>query len=258
MNSIEPALRLLMPRGYVPSCSNPIRIDCAGSQDAARRGEDVEVRPVVGLVGLAVQGPGELLPVQAAVSSTWRRGLSVAFTSVVGPRGLVAGPAPGTGRGRARRGGGRGPSGIAVGRQVLAPVVFLLFLGGAALASPARLRPPASARRRAGRRPRVPAAGPSPRQRPRPQPMHDPGGVRLAAPVDTAAQDDEEDGQAYRARPAEHQGRPIELQHADVAGADRVPQRPVADPVDLIGEQPIAGEAQDVRAPPHRSCSGSA
>ena len=40
----------------------------------------------------------------------------------------------------------------------------------------------------------------------------------------------------------------VELQHADVAPAHRVPERPVAHPVDLVREQPITREAEHRQA----------
>ena len=169
----------------------------ARRQRSARRGEDEEMAPVVGLVRVVVEGPGQLLPVGAPVSKTSRSGLSVSLMTLERPASVVTAPL-GEQVEVERDVTEAGDPGVAVGRQVLPPVVLFLFLGGAALASPADFNasqiPATSGTIAQGASRRAVRAGHGRRA----QPMHDPRGVRLAAAVETDREDGEEDGQADR------------------------------------------------------------
>ena len=104
MNSARAAASLADPPGISPLVLESDLDLLAGSEDSARRGEDVEVRPVVGRNRLAVQRPGELLPVRAAGQQDLvERLLAVVDQLVRAPR-RGSGLARERGRGRARRG----------------------------------------------------------------------------------------------------------------------------------------------------------
>ncbi len=219
----------------------------AGSEGALRRREDKKPRAVLGRVGLVVHGPRQLLPVRAARQQDLVERLVARVDQVVFPRDVIAASL------------GKevevelhvlriGDLGVAVRGHVLAPVILFLFLGRAALVPPAHFECQPDAGERAGAPSRVPSAsvasasarglsrwttriGSHSRRRKR-------------ASVSTTRK---------TARPtakssAQDHGRAIELEHADIAPAHRAPQRPVADPVDLIGERAITREAQDRQA----------
>ena len=202
-----------------------------GREDAAGRGEHVEVRAVVGPVGLAVARPGELLPVRAAGQQHLPERLLHVVDQLVGPAGVVARPLGEEVEMQLDAAETRGPR-VAIGRQVLAPVVLLLLLGRAALASPADVEGQPCARDERGRGPRVPAAIAVPaRARGRSRWM-----IRVASGsrrrYHLTARQAKKMASPIAEQPAEHHGRAVELQHAHVAGRDRLPHRPVPDPVE--------------------------
>ena len=74
--------------------------------------------------------------------------------------------------------------------------------------------------------------------------MHEPRGVHLAAAVKRTVMTAKNAVMPSASRRLRNSGRAIQLEHADFARLNRTPQRPVADPVDLIGECAITREVQ--------------
>ncbi len=212
----------------------------ARSEGTSRGVEDVEVRPIGGREGLAVHRPGELLPVQTARQEDFADRSVGAVDQVEGPTHVIARPFGEEVEVQRHLPDVRDP-GVAVRGQVLAPVVLLLLLGRAALWPPANFqRQPDTGDQGdhgPGRKPQDHRGG-----SPRSQPMHELGRVYLATAKKPYRHDGEEDRQTQGHDAVQDQGATIELQHAHVAIPDGLPQRPVADPVDLVGPEPVSRE----------------
>ena len=159
MNSGRAAPLLADPPGISPLVLEPDPHLLAGREGAVRRREDIEPRAVLGRDGLPSMVQDSFSQCGPPVSRTSSSGWSLAIDQVVCPRDVIAAPL------------GKqveveldvleiGDPGVAVGGQVLAPVILFLFLGRAAFVSPAHLERQPDAGDERDAPPRAPAVAP--------------------------------------------------------------------------------------------------
>ena len=220
----------------------------AAGIDRRLRRESEQGRAVLGLVLLAVHRPVDVGPVEAAGQGESLEGrvvgvrqrepscsFEVAFRRVELERQVDVDDL--------------GLPRVLPGREVLLPVVVGLLLGRVRLAALRDHHAERGAEHRREQRVRREAQGRAP-QRPRAEAVDDPDRVGVATPVESHRDHHEERRQREHQQPVEHERRPVHLERAHVAPANRVPEIPVESPVHLVAPLGPSGRDQGEQSNP--------